>query len=117
MITETKEIYKCEHCRKLYQLKRFAEAHEKKCFKNPENERACFGCVHLGKKETLQYYDTYRGEQTRKIDVFYCDKKEVYLFPPSVAHKGNQIEIENNEQMPTVCEFQNLDEDILNKYP
>lgn len=31
MITETKEICKCEYCRKLYQLKRFAEGHEEVC--------------------------------------------------------------------------------------
>lgn len=51
MIIQTKEIYKCEYCRKIYQIKRFAESHEKMCKKNPENNRACFGCNFLQKKE------------------------------------------------------------------
>ena len=57
MITEVKEIYKCEYCRKIYQVKRFAEAHEVVCKKNPDNNRACFGCEFLEKKEKTLYED------------------------------------------------------------
>lgn len=68
MITQTKEIYKCEHCRKLYQIKRFTELHEKMCNKNPENQRACFTCKFLEKKETALCYDSpIGGEITRTV--------------------------------------------------
>ena len=54
MKTETKEIYKCEHCNKLYQLKNWCLVHEKACSKNPDNDRACFGCQYLTKQnETI----------------------------------------------------------------
>lgn len=51
MITSIIECYKCEYCRKFYQIKRFAENHEKSCKKNPANDRACFGCKYLNKKD------------------------------------------------------------------
>jgi hypothetical protein len=51
MITETKTIYKCEHCRKLYQVKAAAERHENKCKRRPDYQRACFGCAFITKKD------------------------------------------------------------------
>jgi len=109
MITETKEIYKCEHCRKLYQIKRFAETHEKSCTKNPDNWRACHQCTHLGKRTTTIYYDTgYGGEQEEKLDLLYCSKLDTFIYPPSVEHKGNCHELgdDTNKPMPKECEDQ-----------
>jgi hypothetical protein len=104
MIIETKEIYKCEHCRKLYQVKRFAEFHEQCCNKNPDNKRACFGCKFLVKRPFELFYDTWSGESSRMLDLFYCNSKEHYLYPPKVEAKGNWLVIENdtdtNEPMP-----------------
>ena len=108
MITETKEIYKCEHCRKIYQIKRFAEAHEEMCKKNPENKRACFGCKFLEKKETTLYQDhPMGGEYTYKRDLLFCNKKEIYVYPPIVEFKGNEIDLgdETNEPMPKDCQL------------
>jgi len=68
MKIETKEIYKCEHCNKLYQIKSKCLEHEKTCSKNPDNQRACFGCRHLEKKNYTIYEDhPYSGELERKV--------------------------------------------------
>lgn len=105
MITETKEIYKCEHCRKVYQVKRFAEVHEISCMKNPDNKRACFGCKHMNKRDYVLYYDTPMGEATRTVNLCHCAKKEIFLYPPKVEHKGTSFELgdEFNEPMPKDC--------------
>jgi len=114
MISETKEIYKCEHCKKLYQLKHFALRHEQSCTKNPANWRACFGCVHLGKRETKVYHDSpFGGEQVQTVEILYCPKKEVFLYPPKVEVKKNMYDLGDdlNEPMPMECEMR---QDILN---
>lgn len=108
MIIETKEVYKCEYCRKMYQLKRFAESHEEMCVKNPENQRACFGCKFLDKKETVLYYDSpMGGELTRKVSLCHCSKKEIFVYPPKVEIKGNVFDLgyDINEAMPKKCEL------------
>ena len=109
MITETKEVYKCEHCRKLYQIKRFAEAHEKSCNKNPDNFRACHSCIHLVKKPiTIQYDENGYGTDERTVDILYCPVIGTYLYPPKVEHKDNAFELgdELNSPMPKECEEQ-----------
>lgn len=111
MKTETKEIYKCEHCNKLYQLKHWCLYHEKMCGKNPDNDRACFGCNHLTKKRETVYYDTWNGESTIKVDLLYCDKLDTFLYPPKVEHKGNMYETspQENRPMPRTCkEYQSI---------
>lgn len=114
MITETKEIYKCEHCRKLYQSKHFALRHEQLCPKNPDNNRACFGCVHLGKRQTKVYHDVPSGgEQVQTVEILHCAKKSVFLYPPKVEVKKNMYDLGDdfNEPMPKECEMR---QDILN---
>ena len=103
MITETKTIYKCEHCRKLYQSKHFAEQHEKRCSKNPDNQRACFGCEHM----TKRLAEVYMHSNTINLKLCYCAKKEMYLYPPIIEHKGKAAEVvdELNEPMPKTCPF------------
>jgi hypothetical protein len=108
MIVEVKEIYKCEHCRKIYQNKRFAILHEEMCKKNPENKRACFGCKNLSKKEKVLYYDhPMGGEITRTFELCHCSKKDCFVYPPEVEHKGSALDLgdEFNEPMPKQCEF------------
>jgi len=53
MKTEYKEIYKCDYCNKLYQIKSYAIKHEKICQKNPINYRPCLSCEYLIKKTIL----------------------------------------------------------------
>ena len=106
MITETKEIYKCSHCRKLYQIKTACINHEKGCHKSPYNERVCFNCPFLDKKFTTIHYDTGYGEDERSIELLHCSKIDSFLYPPKVEHKGNMFELgdESNQPMKSTCE-------------
>lgn len=107
MKTETREIYKCEYCNKLYQIKGAALKHEKTCIKNPENDRPCFHCYHLTKKKVEYYYETYHGEDSRDLKLFYCPEKDSYLYPPQVEAKKNWFDLgdELNDPMPKECEL------------
>lgn len=109
MKIETREIYKCEHCNKLYQIKRYCEAHEKICIQNPDNNRACYNCSHLIKQRTTHYYDAYDGEHSEEVNILFCTKLEIYLYPPKVEHKKNWYELgdELNEPMKRECKHQN----------
>ena len=106
MKIEIKEIYKCEYCNKLYQLKHFCEKHEKICKKNPENDRPCFSCVHLSKKDVVVY--EYCGDIEHKVNLscLHCDKKEVFLHTPQNEIKGNALELGgDNLPMPKECDL------------
>ena len=106
MKIEIKEMYKCEYCNKLYQLKHFCEKHEKICKKNPENDRPCFSCVHLSKKDVVFY--EYCGDIEHKVNLscLYCEKKEVFLHTPQNEIKGNALELgEGNLPMPKECDL------------
>ncbi len=100
MKTETKEIYKCEYCNKLYQLKRFALLHEQYCHKNPENFRKCLNCSHLVKKEVIIYSDTPVGEMERGVQLFFCSKIYSFLYPPKVEIKKNHFELGDYSNKP-----------------
>lgn len=116
MITETnKTIYKCEHCRKVYQRKDAAERHETKCKKNPENNRACFGCKFL-EKILVSWSEDYctdvgRMERERTLNVLFCAKKNLILTPPNKweidagAVYSEAKEELSQEEMPKECEL------------
>ncbi len=107
MKKSTIDIFRCDHCNKLYQIKRWAELHEAGCYFNPENKRACLECAHLCKKNIDYWFDTYHGESGIKIDVFYCDQINSALYPPKVETKKNWFEFGDvdNQPMKKDCEF------------
>lgn len=108
MKTEIREIYKCDHCRKLYQRKKACLDHEKKCSKNPENTAICFGCFWLEKTNLTEYYDTGHGEQSREVNVFFCKKIESALFPVTMdPNKRIEFGYIDNQVMKKECEFLN----------
>ena len=113
MKIEIKKVYKCEYCNKLYQIKRQCLLHEKSCSKNPDNNRACFGCNHLIKKNETIYYDSWNGETKRNVSLLYCNKLDTFLYPPKVEHKGNMFEtdLKGNNPMPKTCKHY-IDEGI-----
>lgn len=100
MIEETRKIYRCQYCKKVYLLKHFAEKHELICDKNPKNNRICYGCEYLTKK-TIRYENL---ENHRPVNLLYCNKLDVFLHPPKVEIKGNLIETGNDEPMKKKCE-------------
>ena len=116
MITETKTIFKCEYCNKLYQRKYFCEQHEKACFHNPANARKCLSCLFLHKKNVTIFEDLYDGEHEQIVNVFYCEKVNTCLYPPTVEHKKNQFEIDEYLNMPMKKEcgyYANVLEELL----
>lgn len=117
MIIETKEIYKCEHCNKLYQRKWLCEKHELICTKNPENKRACFGCNNLKKVDQAIFFDTWNGEGSSRVKICFCKKLNQFVYPPKVEIKNNMIDLGDvsNEPMPKECSsfvMKDYDEDL-----
>lgn len=113
MKTLIKEIYKCDHCNKVYLKKTAAINHEIICLKNPINNRPCFGCPLLTKKETTVYYDQWDGsESERKVELLYCQAKKIFLHTPKNEMKKNAFELgyESNEPMPKECDVEINDE-------
>lgn len=110
MKIETKEIYKCEYCNKMYQRKHSCEKHEVACKKHPDYLRPCHSCKILKKqRETIfaGYGDMFGNEVEISVDVLFCAKKDCFIYPPSVAAKGNAFEMGHKEniEMPKECEL------------
>jgi hypothetical protein len=116
MITITgKDFYRCKHCRKLYQIKRAAEMHEKRCKKNPDNWRACNGCKFAVERLANLEGKTMNGEKfTYDKSLLYCLKKETFIHPPIIEHKGTAAIIIGNDNipMPRTCALRQVDEPI-----
>ena len=110
MKTETREIYKCEYCNKLYQIKKWCEYHELLCKKRPDYLRPCHSCIHIEKvNETIfADYGGIHGEEIEiTVNVLYCKKIDSFIYPPSVAVKGNAFDMgyQENIEMPKTCEY------------
>ena len=102
--------YFCSHCNKLYQRKHACIDHEKLCMSNPEIERACYSCIHFEKKDIRYYFDSYPGEDHRKLSLLHCKKLDKFLYPPKVEAKKNWFDLgdEFNEPMPKKCDDMEL---------
>lgn len=108
MITETREVYKCEHCRKMYQIKSACERHEPKCRKNPDNYQKCLdGCIHLVKKEISWTIDTCYGEEEKDVEILYCECKKEGVHPYWVrGYLSDDLGDETpNNPMPEECKL------------
>jgi len=113
-------IYECEHCKRYYKSKYFAELHEPKCKKNPDNFQRCMNCFHIEKKETKVYYNAsglgeglgvYYLTRNKMMELMYCNKKEHYIYPYWINNPILQEDIEGeiaNEPMPKECDVFNL---------
>lgn len=106
MKEQIKKVYYCDHCNKNGLSKYAMSVHETLCSHNPDNQRPCFNCSCLTKKETTEYFDTPFGDASRSVNSFYCSAKNIFLYTPQNLIKNNILEIEN-EAMPTECELQN----------
>lgn len=107
MEIKTIEVYICDHCRKLYQLKRFAIQHEPKCKSNPDNKQICLeGCIYLTKKEIKYFYDHYDGSHESEKEILYCEKYKKGVHPywiNGLLSEDIEDEIEN-DIMPKECD-------------
>ena len=113
----TREVYKCDYCNKLYQRKHFCEKHELSCKKRPDYLRPCHNCKILKKqRETIWagYGDEYGQEVERVVHVLFCEKRDCFIYPPSVAAKGNAFAMGDkaNIEMPKQCDYY-VDHDFL----
>jgi len=97
--------YRCEFCRKLYELKPAAELHESLCRLNPNNWRPCHNCIHSKKKEQHIFHSITEGYSTSLI---FCEKREHFIYPPNKEAKAKRIPMDDIENlpMPIECEFQ-----------
>ena len=98
-------IYKCDFCPKYYRRKHFTEKHEKSCKNNPDNYRACHSCKNLTMESVEMVEELPYDYYEYKVNALLCKKKECYVYPPKVEHKGNyykDLEL-LNMPMPKVC--------------
>ena len=101
MKTETKEVYRYDHCKKMYVIKHYAVAHEESCRKNPKNEQDCLSCGAFEMRQVeimkVGYNDV---EYHQKYDLGFCKKKLHYVYPywcnNPVSQEDIPQEIENN---------------------
>ena len=121
MKTIIKPVYYCDYCKKHFISKYFAEKHEIFCHKNPKNDRACFNCRHLSRETFDYYFDTGFGESSRKVDILFCNKLEIGVYPPKVEIKKNFFDFGDflNEPMPKNCDkFEEINKlEIYNNWP
>jgi hypothetical protein len=107
MTQEELTIYRCGHCRKMYQMKYACERHERRCWKNPANQYACFDCVFLNKdRETID------GGMSSGLSVrtFRCTKLEKDMH--TVIAVVRRLEcVDHTELMPLQCEHRKTDMD------
>lgn len=107
-------VYYCDHCKKKMLRKSAMQHHEKWCYKNPENAKACDGCVHFQETEVTilapHPYDGSLCEQKRKG--FRCDKLDKLLYPLAIQRRGLDKRypetFDSQEPMPKECEHQNF---------
>jgi len=72
-------IYKCEHCKKIYQKKIYADKHYINCRKSPENTSKCSDFCHYLYKEIFHTWDENGNEL--KINLFKCSKLDKFMKP------------------------------------
>lgn len=109
------KIFICDHCQKKMLGKGAMSRHEKLCYSNPENWRACSGCVHC-EPETVEYiaqvdYDEFSGGVTRTSTAFRCKILNKLMYPFRAEKKGLirrfPETFANQEPMPKTCEHAN----------
>lgn len=81
--------------------------HETNCNKNPQNNRACFDCIHL-KETKIEYYSEF-SEHERFAKSFRCEKLNKILYPFKVERMGLNKKypetFEGQEPMPKECKL------------
>lgn len=119
MNIETKTIYSCEHCKRMFRSKYWANRHENTCRKNPAVWRPCFGCKHLvniGRLRVTELQDyAKKPYNSHKENVLYCREHDLIEVSPVAeflgkyknvteffTHPHEDVKI-TAEQMPKKC--------------
>lgn len=111
MIVKETTVYKCEFCKKKMFVKHAMQRHEKYCSNNPENFKACSGCVHL-EEIAISYEvgDDYNNEPIEKTATgFRCKKLDQKMYPTKAERKGLPEKyphtFHDQVPMPKECEY------------
>jgi hypothetical protein len=101
-------VYICDYCKKKLFRKYAMVNHELLCDKNPINNKACFGCIHLENEEVERYVDGYDGDyQTIKSGCFKCAKLDKLMFTWNAEKRGlpeaYPEDFEEQKKMPKEC--------------
>lgn len=94
----------------MYQRKHLCAKHEVACKKRPDYLRPCHNCKILKKQDETIWSgvgDMFGNEMEMNVNVLFCEKLDCFIYPPSVAAKGNAFEMGNKEniEMPKECEL------------
>lgn len=84
MIEETRTVYFCSYCKKMYKSKRWCLYHEKICYKNDNNKDYCYDCTHC---DEVTIYNEYYGSEVSQNSLF-CSAKNVYLLNKKAVLRG-----------------------------
>lgn len=122
-VKENVTVYQCEFCDKKLFIKAAMIKHEKWCNSNPDNFRACVGCIHLEEIKIEYSYSVpilgenlgviFDGSTVEKVtNGFKCNKLNKIIYPFK-AEKLRLIDkypetFENQESMPKECEHLEL---------
>lgn len=114
----TKKVFYCDHCKKHGLSKGSMSKHEKWCNYNPENRRACEGCINLEEVPIKYLYDSDEyGVYTKEAKGFRCKILDKILYPLKVERKDliNRFPktFENQERMPKICEHHKNELDYI----
>jgi hypothetical protein len=106
MTIKQKTVYTCEFCKKNYLSKRFAELHEEKCNKNPENGTICFNeCKFLEKKEVeVCMNHSWGGSSLVKRNALFCNKLQICLHQKYFKFPYDTMDYEN-EPLKKECDY------------
>ncbi len=116
----TKKVFYCEHCNKHGLSKGHMNTHEKWCFHNPENKKACYGCANLEEIVIDGYYADHEGnDHTREFKGFHCKALDKKLYPLKCEKKNLPAlypgTFDDQEPMPKECEhYKNELENLFN---
>jgi len=116
-------VFQCEHCNKKLFRKHAMENHEKWCFHNPDNKKACADCSFLKSEKvayTRFYFNGYYNEteENKESNGFRCTKKDKLLYPLKAEKKGLPQEypetFADQEPMPKECDqFRSTYDDMM----
>jgi len=100
MIVRKMTVYRCEHCRRLFEKRPAAVKHEDRCKKNPDNFRNCFSCKNLIKTKASLVDDG------REVETLFCNARKVFLHTPINVKKGRIYDTgELSYPMPIECDL------------